>query len=450
MIGRVFLNQYEIVRQLGEGNMGKVYLARRQSDRKQVVVKVMHDELAKDPKFRELFEREMQFMARFKHPNVIELYDASIKDPLGLCIVMEYVDGTDIEHMLQRHKKLGVERVGRWLGQLCSALQAAHAQGVIHRDLKPANLMLLDPGTANETVKVMDFGLAKLSSTVHISLDKLKGSNAVIASGTPEYMAPEQLRGDEIDHRSDLYSVGIILFELLTGRLPFRKPTIDELLMAHIECPPPSFAAVGAPDVVSPAVEKVVQRALCKFAVERFNDAWEMGMCFEKALGSQIMFGDPPPPPRKLAPVSEPAPKKPVDDNDVVHELDAWMPERIAVVKLKGFVDDMGGEVAESVPGKIRVLFGQPNCKYQFPGQPKAPPKQAGLGSWLGFGKKDVPAPKLIEVDLEMEKKEGQSGTMLHVTMLVRPESGPRPRRPEWFEMCDEMFKDLRAYLITK
>jgi hypothetical protein len=221
--------------------------------------------------------------------------------------------------------------------------------------------------------------------------------------------------------------------------------------MAHIESPPPSFAAVGAPDVVSPAVEKVVQRALCKFAVERFNDAWEMGVCFEKALGSQIMFGEQPPPPKKLASASAPAAKKPVDDNDVVHELDAWMPERIAVVKLKGFVDDMGGEVAESVPGKIRVLFGQPNCKYQFPGQPKAPPKQQGLGSWLGFGgKKDAPAPKLIEVELDMEKKEGQTGTMLHVTVLVRPEIGPRPRRPEWFEMCDEIFKDLRAYLITK
>src|SRR5262249_2809462 len=111
MLGRVFLGQYEVIRQLGEGNMGKVYLSHRKTDQQQVVVKVMHDHLATDPKFRELFEREMQFMARFKHPNVVELFDASTKDPKGLCIIMEYVKGIDLEELLKKHKRFPVDRV---------------------------------------------------------------------------------------------------------------------------------------------------------------------------------------------------------------------------------------------------------------------------------------------------------------------------------------------------
>jgi serine/threonine protein kinase len=451
MVGRTFLGQYETVRPLGEGNMGKVYLARRKSDGGPVVVKVMHDHLASDPKFRELFEREMQFMARLKHPNIIELLDASVRDPQGLCIVMEYADGIDVEHLLKKNRRFPVERVGRWLGQLSGALAAAHAHGVIHRDLKPANMMLVDPGTVQERIKVMDFGLAKLSGSVHISLDKLKGEGGTIATGTAEYMAPEQVRGDELDHRGDIYSVGIILFELLTGRLPFGGSSIHALLQAHAEDPPPKFAEVGAAGVVSPAIEAVVQRCLLKFAVERYQNAWELGQAFEKALGEKIMEGAPPPPPQK-APPPPAAKKKPVDPNAVVHELEAWMPERIAVVKLKGFVDDMHGEVVESVGGKIRVLFGQPNCKYQMPGAPKPAGKSSsGLGGWFGLGGS---APKvkskLIEMELQMDKKEDPRGSVLHVTVLLRAESGPMPRSPDWFELCNQIYKDLRAYFITK
>jgi serine/threonine-protein kinase len=452
MIGRVVLGQYEVVRPLGEGNMGKVYLARRKTDRKEVVVKVMHDHLTRDPKFRELFEREMQFMARFKHPNVVELYDAATRDPRNLCIVMEYVNGTDLEEMLKRHKRFPLERVARWLGQLCSALQAAHSQGVIHRDLKPANLMLLNPGTQGETLKVMDFGLAKLSSSVHISLDKLKGEGGIIATGTPEYIAPEQVRGDELDHRSDLYAVGVILFELLTGRLPFQGTSIEKTLLAHANQPVPSFASVGAGGLVSPAVEAVIQRCLSKYAVERPKDAWDLGVCFEKAAGMKIMQGAPPPA-AAAKPPAPPPPKKPKDPNAVTYELEAWMPERIAVVKLKGYVDDMRGEVIESIPGKVLVHFGQPNCKYQWPGAQAAPAKSAGLGSWFGLGggsSAPKTSAKLIEVELEMDKKDDPRGTMLHITVLVRPRSGVMPRSPEWFALCDQIYKDLRAYFITK
>src|SRR5256884_8326906 len=156
-MGRVFLGRYEPIRLLGEGGMGKVYLARQTDLGRQVVVKVMHDHIAADAKFRERFQRETLVMASFQHPNVVTLYDASLNDPQGPCIVMEYIKGITLDTLLQRNGRLAAPRVGRLLYQLCEALQAAHAEGIVHRDLKPANLMIMDPDTPYETLKVMDF-----------------------------------------------------------------------------------------------------------------------------------------------------------------------------------------------------------------------------------------------------------------------------------------------------
>lgn len=451
MKGQVFLGQYEVVRPLGEGAMGKVFLARQISDGQAVVVKVMHDAIAKQPKFKELFEREMKFMARFKHPNVVALLDASTRDSKGLCIVMEYVSGCDLENMLQKHKRFPPERIAFWLMDLCSALQAAHNVGIIHRDLKPANMMLVDPDTDKEHIKVMDFGLAKLSDQVFISMERLKGSDGIIASGTPEYIAPEQVRGDEIDSRSDLYSVGVILYELLTGRLPFSFDRMERTLEAHRDSPPPSFAAVGARDI-SRDIEIMVQRCLCKFPVERPQTAWELVQGYEKALGQKFLPDEAPS--QKAVEVAEPVifHKKPVEENAIVHQIEAWMPEPIAVVKLRGFVQDVRGEPLESVPGKIRVRLGTGECVYQMPrGGGTATQPQAKKG-WFGGS---APAPtnrKGIEMELKMEKKKDTHGNaILQITMLLRPEGGgPLPRNPDWHALCDQIYKDLRAYVMGK
>src|SRR4051794_11044825 len=162
MAGRTFLGRYEAIRLLGEGGMGRGYLARQVDLGRQVVVKVMHDHIAADPKFRERFQRETLLMARFQHPYVVTLYDASLNDPQGPCIVMEYIRGVTVDTLLHRNGRLNAARISRLLGQLCEALQAAHNEGIIHRDLKPANLMVVDPDTPYEKIKVMDFGLAKL------------------------------------------------------------------------------------------------------------------------------------------------------------------------------------------------------------------------------------------------------------------------------------------------
>src|SRR5438105_4767496 len=190
MIGRMFLGRYEAIKLLGEGGMGRVYLARQADLGRQVVVKVMHDHIASDPKFRERFQRETLLMARFHHPHAVTLYDASLNDPAGPCIVMEYVKGQNLEALLAKNKRLTAPRVARIVGQLCEVLQAAHDEGVIHRDLKPANLMLIDPDTPRERIKVMDFGLAKLVEDGPAR--KVTDTNIDFAVGTPGYIAPEQ------------------------------------------------------------------------------------------------------------------------------------------------------------------------------------------------------------------------------------------------------------------
>ncbi len=154
MIGRVFLGRYQAINLLGEGGMGKVYLAKQLDLDRQVVVKVMHDHIAADPKFRDRFKRETTIMAHFHHAFAVTLFDASLDDPQGPCIVMEYVRGVPLEELLRPNKgRINPARANRMLSQLCEVLQAAHAQGIIHRDLKPANLMVMEAETPYEWPK---------------------------------------------------------------------------------------------------------------------------------------------------------------------------------------------------------------------------------------------------------------------------------------------------------
>src|SRR5436309_7974042 len=267
MIGRVFLGRYETRRLLGEGGMGKVYVARQLDLSRDVVVKVMHETIAADPKFRDRFQRETLLMARFHHAGAVTLYDASLSDPLGPCIVMEYVKGINLESLLAKNGKMNAPRVGRIVGELCEVLQAAHDEGIIHRDLKPANLMIIEPDTPRERIKVMDFGLAKLVEQEHAR--KVTDTNVDFAVGTPGYICPEQVRGEEMDHRGDLYSVGVMMYELRTGRLPFVGGTSMDVLLAHATEPPPTFAEIGLSWWVPRDVQHLVHECLANDPEER-------------------------------------------------------------------------------------------------------------------------------------------------------------------------------------
>ncbi len=439
MIGRVFLGRYETIRLLGEGGMGRVYLARQLDLGRQVVVKVMHDHIAADPKFCERFQRETLLMARFQHPFAVTLYDASINDPQGPCIVMEYVRGVTLDVLLQRNGRLTPVRVGRLLGQLCEVLQAAHTEGVVHRDLKPANLMVVDPDTPYEHIKVMDFGLAKLLGTAGGSgAGNITGTEFAI--GTPGYMCPEQAKGEEMDHRGDLYSVGVILFELLTGRLPFGGASTMEVLIAHATEPPPTFHKVGAADWVPPAIEAVVQSCLSKLAAQRPANARDLSERFDTALAREESIQqqalprcDPRSTGRAAATLPKPAAVAATDPFSVVHEFEAWMPEKIAAYKLRGFVHDAGGEVLESVPGRIRVRLGGKGSAYAA----------NGLGSWFGLGRRSG----LIDVELQLQKADSGRDSLLRITVVLRPAETANAA-PDWRDRSAQIFCDLRGYLM--
>jgi eukaryotic-like serine/threonine-protein kinase len=441
--GRFFLGKYRVESLLGEGGMGKAYLARQIDTGRQVVVKVLHDHIAAQPRFRESFQQEMDFMARFQHPNVVALYESSSADPHGLCIVMEYIPGVALDQVLQQHGRLPPDRVGRLLGQLCLALQAAHTAGIIHRDLKPANLMVIHPGSVREQLKVMDFGLAKLGTALYIPVERLANPNNFFqACGTPDYICPEQVRGDELDYRSDLYSVGVILFEMLTGRLPFVHSDIQHLMLAHARDPVPTFAQLGVKNLPS-GIEAVVRSCLEKFPNERPKTARELVEWYEKALGRKITRPEdwnqalPSPPPAPAG--SRTVPRLP-ESQAVVQELEAWMPEKIAVVKLQGFVNDNGGQVVESVPGLIRVRLPLPT----------EAPQPSGVLGLLGLGRKPAapPPPPGLEMELHMEKRDPNQGR-LHITVILRP-AGSRRQAVEagWRRRCETLQRELKAYLM--
>jgi eukaryotic-like serine/threonine-protein kinase len=434
MLGRIFLGRYEAVRLLGEGGMGRVYLARQLDLHRQVVIKVMHDHIAADPKFQERFQRETLLMARFQHPYAVTLYDASLNDPQGPCIVMEYIRGVTLEQMLTKNVRFSPPRIARLLDQLCEVLQAAHTEGIVHRDLKPANLMVVDPETPYEKLKVMDFGLATLIDVN--SLKKMTDTSTEFAVGTPGYMAPEQIRGEDMDHRGDLYSVGVILYELMTGKLPFSDRSSMDILLAHATEEPPWFAEMGAADWVPAPVEAVVRSCLAKDPAQRPAGARELADRYFQAL-EQASTAAPPAKTPVETPAAKPQdaalPEPKTDDNTVVHELVAWMPQAIAIYKVTGFVHDAGGEVIESVPGRIRVRLGDSG--------------NAGRGPlrWLGLGRRFG----AIEIDLYLKQAPGQRQNELRILVAMRPANSGARVDAAWRARCNDIFCDLRSYLLA-
>ena len=441
MVGRVFMGRYEVLRLLGEGGMGRVYLARQLDLGRQVVVKVMHDHIAADPVFRDRFRREMQLMAHFSHPYAVALYDATLDDPQGPCIIMEYIRGVTLDTLLSRNGRLTPMRVGRLLGQLCEVLQAAHSTGIIHRDLKPANLMVVDPDTPYEILKVMDFGLAK--PLVHDPAAGFPLTNGDFTVGTPGYMCPEQARGEEMDHRGDLYSVGAILFELLAGRLPFAGTSTMDVLLAHATEEPPCFADVGAREFVSPSIEAVVLSCLAKTADARPGSARELAERYEQALFEQEIgvsggTGAAPTLGYNGGNASVTTTSRLVDEPlAVVHHLEAWMPERVAAYKLRGFVTEVGGELMLSAPGRICVRLGGKGCIYEAP--------RDGSFSWFGLARRV----NYIEMELKLHRPDPQRDN-LQITVILRPGSRNVTNDERWRGRCAQIFCDLRGHLMAQ
>ena len=460
MIGRTFLGRYEAKRLLGEGGMGRVYLARQTDLGREVVVKVMHEHIAADPKFRERFQRETLLMARFQHPSAVTLYDANLNDPNGPCIVMEYVKGHNLETLLAKNGRMSAPRVGRIMGELCEVLQSAHGEGIIHRDLKPANLMVVEPDTPRERIKVMDFGLAKLVEGETVR--KVTDTNVDFAVGTPGYICPEQVRGEEMDHRGDLYSVGIMMYELLTGQLPFNGPTSMDILLAHATEQAPTFAELGLAGWVPSEVEELVHECLAKDPADRPQSARELAERFDTALdraqariearaaaerpfgsgSSGLMAGLKTPPPVNSGRIASSAPSAPTavqpvpasrERSALPFNMEAWMPERIAIMKLRGFVHDAGGEVLESLPGLIKVRLGGRSASSSL--------------SWFGLGKRSS---NTVDVELHLQRADPAVDNKLTVHVLFHPSHPSLLGDQSWRAKCTKIFVELRGYLMGR
>jgi serine/threonine protein kinase len=271
VIGRIIGNNFRVLKLIGTGAMGHVYQAEQLSLGKMVALKLLRSELMGDEKLIKRFELEAKNASQLNHPNSIQIIDFG-RDRDLLYIAMELLPGVDLGQLILREGPLPLGRIARIMDQVCAALDEAHAQGIVHRDLKPGNIMLVSRRGDPDFVKVCDFGIAKAQTSREGAGLTMKG----LVCGTPEYMSPEQARGEEVDGRSDLYAVGVILYQLVTGELPFTASSPVGILSKHLAESPmrPTMRRPGLS--LPPLFERAILRALAKDPDERPQTAEEM------------------------------------------------------------------------------------------------------------------------------------------------------------------------------
>jgi serine/threonine protein kinase len=273
---------YHVVRRLGKGGMGTVFLAEQiMVGNRLVALKVLNRGFLDDPDFLLRFHNEAGSTGRIHHPNVVSIYESALSDDGTPYIAMEFLEGESLREVLLQRGALPAQEVAEILQQSARGLNAAHKLGIIHRDLKPDNIFLTHGDEGEVIVKVVDFGIAKLreSAVMH--------TQTGMVLGTPAYMSSEQaygMRSDELDARSDIYSLGVVVYEMLTGNLPFHSDTPAGFLRKHMLDEPPPFRAISPALGVPPRVEAVVMKALRKKREERYPSALEFAQAFVAAL----------------------------------------------------------------------------------------------------------------------------------------------------------------------
>jgi serine/threonine-protein kinase len=271
MIGQTLGGKYKVLRLIGEGGMGAVYEGEQQlgTTKRKVAIKTLHTHLSRDPKIKARFEREVGTVAELEHPNTIQVYDFGTHDDGILYIVMEFLQGKSLATVLEKEGAMAPDRVERVMQQICGSLEEAHGRGIIHRDLKPDNIVLVDRAGKKDFVKVLDFGIAKRSQEPDTREQKLTQQGTVL--GTPPYMSPEQFSGRPIDARSDIYSLGVMAYEMLTGKLPFSANTPWEWATQHMTQAPIPIESHAEAMRAPAGMRSAILRALAKEPEARFQ-----------------------------------------------------------------------------------------------------------------------------------------------------------------------------------
>jgi serine/threonine-protein kinase len=280
-LGQTIAGRYKVLRKLGEGGMGVVYLAEHILIEKKVALKILSDDLMAQRDLVARFAQEAKAASKIGHENIVDITDFGDTARGTAFIAMEFLEGTDLARHIRARGALPAQRSARIMYQVCRALAAAHGKGIVHRDLKPDNIFLIDREGKTDFIKVLDFGIAKVTSTVEG--EKLTRAGTIF--GTAEYMSPEQARGEVADHRTDIYAAGCILYEMLTGNVPFTANSFMSVLRKQLE-DAPEPPAQRAPDAqIAAPLEAVVLKALAKDRESRFQTMKELALALAAAVG---------------------------------------------------------------------------------------------------------------------------------------------------------------------
>jgi serine/threonine-protein kinase len=282
-LGKVVDGRYRVLEVIGRGGMGVVYRVEHLRMGKIAAMKVLHRDLAQDPEIVHRFEREAAAISKLHHPHTVQVFDFGTAQG-ALYLIMEYVRGLDLARIIGRDGPMPWPRCAPLLAQICGALQEAHELGIVHRDLKPENVLITRSTGGRDYAKVLDFGLAKLDQRGVPSRETER--TAIV--GTPYFMAPEQIRGDDVDARTDIYSFGALMFELLTGEHLYTGSTAVGVLTKHLTAEPDAPSMRAPKQAIPPAVDQVCRKALARDPSARWHTAAELGAAIEEIYSETV------------------------------------------------------------------------------------------------------------------------------------------------------------------
>jgi eukaryotic-like serine/threonine-protein kinase len=286
LIGQLIKNTFRVSRLIGEGGMGRVYEGEQKmgTTTRRVAIKTLHPDLSKDTQILARFNRECGTVAELEHPNTIQFFDFGPTNDGTLFIAMEFLDGASIAKILETKGAIEPERALHVMKQICGSLNEAHKKGIVHRDLKPENVQLITRAGEDDFVKVLDFGIAaRRDATDAKKEQKLTQQGMVL--GTPPYMSPEQFKGQELDARSDIYSLGVMAYEMLTGKLPFDAATPWEWATKHLTERPFPFEVAASSANIPAGMKAAIMRALSKNRDERQGNVMEF---YQELAGGEV------------------------------------------------------------------------------------------------------------------------------------------------------------------